>query len=60
MIVACGVDFGKVDDLALNFFKAMELAAWIAADGRFAALDDLRFGEMREASSLFGFGFGLG
>lgn len=58
VIVTCGVDLGELDDLALEFFKAVELAAAIAADGGFAALDDFGRRQARDASAFSGFGFG--
>ena len=58
VVFAGGIDFGVVNRLALNFFKAMKLAVTIAANGGLAVLDDLGFGDARRPSSLFRFLFG--
>ena len=60
MVVACGVDLGVLDDLALHLFEAVELAITIAANCGLAALDDPGWREERERSSFFGFGFTFG
>lgn len=58
VIFAGGIDFGVVNRLALNFFKAMKLAVTIAADCGLTALDDLGFGDTRGPSSFSRFLFG--
>jgi len=51
-------DFGVVNGLALHLFKAMKLAAIIAADSGLAALDDFGRRQAWKGSSFFGFRFG--
>ena len=58
VVFAGGEDLSKINDLAVNLFKAVELATMIAADGGLAAFDDPGLGERREPSSPFEFGFG--
>ena len=60
VIVACGVDLRELDDLAPEFFKAVELAVAIAADGGFAALDEFLGRQARDALAFSGSGFGFG
>lgn len=58
VVFAGGEDFSVVNRLALNFFKAMELAVIIAADGSLTVLDDSGLGDAGNPSSFLGFGFG--
>ena len=58
VVFAGGIDFGVVNRLALNFFKAVKLAVTIAADCSLAVLDDLGLRDVREPSSFFRFWFG--
>lgn len=58
VVFAGGKDFSVVNSLALHFFKAVELAVIIAADGGLAALDNPGLGDAGNPSSFFRFGFG--
>lgn len=55
VVFAGGINFGVVNRLALNFFKAVKLAVTVAADGGLAALDSFGLGDARKPSSFFGF-----
>ena len=55
MYSAAGKKLDIVDRFALGFFKAVEAASGIAADGGLAAFGDDRAQGSRKALAIFGF-----